>query len=62
MSIKEEKYVKIMFNMIHKMSQVNAVELCVNLEPLAKVDTEEVQQTTTSLQFRSEERRVGKEC
>ena len=33
------------------MSQVNATELYVNSEPLAKVDTEEVQQTITSLQF-----------
>ena len=42
MSIKEDKYVKIMFNRIHKMSQVNATELHVNSEPLAKVDTKEV--------------------
>ena len=33
------------------MPQVNAAELYVNLEPLAKVDTKVVQQTTTSLQF-----------
>ena len=33
------------------MPQVNAVELYVNSKSLAEVDTEEVQQTTTSLQF-----------
>ena len=51
MAIKEDKHVKIMFNRIHKMPQVNAAELYVSLEPLAKTDIEEVQQTTTSLQF-----------
>ena len=51
MVIKENKHVKIMFNRIHIMSQVNVAELYVSSEPLAKVDTEEVQQTTTSLQF-----------
>ena len=48
MAIKEDKHVKIMFNRIHKMPQVNAAELYVSSEPLAGVDTEEVQQTTTS--------------
>ncbi|KAL0010633.1 hypothetical protein SO802_005741 [Lithocarpus litseifolius] len=33
------------------MPQVNAAELYVSSEPLAEVDVEEVQQTTTSLQF-----------
>ena len=42
MAIKEDKHVKIMFNRIHKMSQVNAAELYVSSEPLAEVDTEEV--------------------
>ena len=51
MVIKKNKYVKIMFNRIHKMPQVNAAELYVSSEPLAEVDAEEVQQTTTSLQF-----------
>ena len=51
MVIKENKHVKIMFNRIHKMPQVNADELYVSLKPLAEVDTEEVQQITTSLQF-----------
>ena len=51
MVIKENKHVKIMFNRIHKMPQVNADELYVSLKPLAEVDIEEVQQITTSLQF-----------
>ena len=51
MAIKEDKHVNMMFNKIQKMPQVNAAELYVNLEPLAKVDTKVVQQTTTSLQF-----------
>ncbi|KAK9993387.1 hypothetical protein SO802_023090 [Lithocarpus litseifolius] len=51
MAIKEDKHVKIMFNRIHKMPQVNVAELYVSSEPLAEVDTEEVQQTTTFLQF-----------
>ena len=42
MAIKEDKYVKMMFNRIHKMPQVNAAELYVSSEPLAEVDTEEV--------------------
>ena len=51
MAIKEDKHIKIMFNKIHKMPQVNAAELYVSSEPLAEVDAEEVQQKTTSLQF-----------
>ena len=51
MVIKEDNHVKIMFNRIQKMPQVNAAELYVSSELLAEVDTEEVQQTTTSLQF-----------
>ncbi|KAL0000286.1 hypothetical protein SO802_019888 [Lithocarpus litseifolius] len=51
MAIKEDKHVNIIFNRIHKMPQVNAAELYVSLELLAEVKTEEVQQTTTSLQF-----------
>ena len=51
MAIKEDKHVKIMFNRIHKMPQVNAAELYVSSKPLAEVDTEEMQQTTTFLQF-----------
>ena len=33
MAIKEDKHVKIMFNRIHKMPQVNAAELYVSSEP-----------------------------
>ena len=51
MAIKEDKHVKIIFNKIHKMPKVNAAKLYVSSETLAKVDIEEVQQTTTSLQF-----------
>ena len=51
MAIKEDKHVKMMFNRIQKMPQVNATELYVSLEPLAEVDTEMVQQTIISLQF-----------
>ena len=51
MVIKEDKHVKIMFNRIHKMPQVNDAELYVSSKPLAEVYTVEVQQTTTSLQF-----------
>ena len=51
MAIKEDKHVKIMFNRIHKMPQVNAVELYVSSKPLTEVDAKKVQQTTTSLQF-----------
>ena len=51
MEIKEDKHVKIIFNRIHEMSQINATKLYVSSKPLAEVDTEEVQQTTTSLQF-----------
>nr|XP_023872004.1 uncharacterized protein LOC111984617 [Quercus suber] len=51
MAIKEDKHVKMIFNRIQKMPQVNAAELYVSLEALAKVYTETVQQTTTFLQF-----------
>ena len=43
MAIKEDKHVKMMFNRIQKMSQGNATELYVSLEPLVEVDTEVVQ-------------------
>ena len=41
MVIKKDKHVKIMFNRIHKMPQVNVIELYVSSEPLAEVDAEE---------------------
>ena len=49
MVIKEDKHVNIMFKRIQKMPKVNATELYESLEPLAEVDAEKVQQTTTSL-------------
>ena len=49
MAIKEDKHVKMMFNRIQKMSQVNAAELYVSLEVLADNTTEVMQQTTTAL-------------
>ena len=42
MAIKEDNQVKIMFNRIQKMPQVNAAELYVSSELLAEVDTQEV--------------------
>ncbi|XP_050242175.1 uncharacterized protein LOC126691151 [Quercus robur] len=51
MAIKEGKHVKMMFNKIQKMPQVNAAKLYVSLEALANNTTEVVQQTTTALQF-----------
>ena len=44
MAIKEGKHVKVMFNRIQKMPQVNAAELYVSLEALADNTTEVVQQ------------------
>ena len=43
MAIKENKHVKMMFNRIQKMSQVNVAELYISLEPVSEVDTEVVQ-------------------
>ena len=54
MAIKEDKHVKIMFNRIHKMPQVNADELYVSSELLVEADTKKVQQTT-SLQFTAQD-------
>ena len=51
MAITEDKHVKMMFNRIQKMPQVNAAELYVSLEAPADNTTEVVQQTTTTLQF-----------
>ena len=50
MTIKEDKHVKMIFNRIQKMPQVNAAELYISSEPLSEVDTKMVQQTTMSLQ------------
>ena len=43
MAIKEDKHVKMMFNRIQKMPQVNAAELYISSEPVSEVDTEMVQ-------------------
>ncbi|XP_050280913.1 uncharacterized protein LOC126721880 [Quercus robur] len=51
MVIKEDKHVKMMFNRIQKMSQVNAAELYVSLEASVNNSTEVVQETSTALQF-----------
>ena len=51
MMINEDKHVKMMFNRIQKMPQVNAAELYISSEPLSEVDTKMAQQTTMSLQF-----------
>ena len=51
MTIKEDKHVKMMFNRIQNMPQVNAAELYVSLEALADNTTKVVQQITTTLQF-----------
>ncbi|KAL0001679.1 hypothetical protein SO802_015460 [Lithocarpus litseifolius] len=50
MLIKEDKHVKIMFNMTEKWAQVTNIELYVTLERRAEVSIEEIIQTTTSLQ------------
>ena len=51
MAIKEDKHVKMMFDRIQKMPQVNAAELYVSLEAPADNTAEVVQQITTALQF-----------
>ena len=50
MAIKEDEHVKMMFNRIQKMPQVNAAELYVSLEASVDNTTEVVQQTTTAVQ------------
>ena len=42
MTIKEDKHVKMMFNRIQKMPQVNAAELYISSELFSEVDTEMV--------------------
>ena len=51
MANKEDKHVKMMFNRIQKIPQVNAAKLYVSLEASVNNTTEVVQQTTTALQF-----------
>nr|XP_023897457.1 uncharacterized protein LOC112009355 [Quercus suber]XP_023918595.1 uncharacterized protein LOC112030141 [Quercus suber] len=51
MVMEEDKHVKIMFDRMEKMAQINAIELYISAEPHAEVGGEEMQQTTTNLQF-----------
>ena len=50
MVIEAEKHVKIMFDKLERILEVNGIELYIQLESRAEVDIEEIQQTTTSLQ------------
>ncbi|XP_050277140.1 disease resistance protein RUN1-like [Quercus robur] len=52
MEIEADKHVKIMFDKMERIAQVSAIELYIKLELRAEVGTEEIQQTTTSLQVR----------
>ena len=51
MVIEKDKHVKIMFDRMEKMAQINAIELYISAESRAEVGGEEMQQTTTNLQF-----------
>ena len=50
MAIEANKHVKIMFNKLERIPEVNGIELYIQLEPRAEVGIEEIQQTTISLQ------------
>ena len=50
MAIETEKHVKMMFDKLERIPEVNYIELYIQLESRAKVGVEEIQQTTTSLQ------------
>ena len=50
MAIEIDKCVKIMFDKLERIPEVNGIELYIQLEPHAEVGIEEIQQTTTSLQ------------
>ena len=50
MEIEANKHVKIMFDKLERIPEVNDIELYIQLEPRAEVGIEEIQQTTTSLQ------------
>ena len=49
MAIEIDKCVKIMFDKLERIPEVNGIELYIQLEPHAEVGIEEIQQTTTSL-------------
>ncbi|XP_075657002.1 TMV resistance protein N-like isoform X1 [Castanea sativa] len=50
MTLEVDEHVKIMFDKMERIAQVSAIELYIKLELRAEVGTEEIQQTTTSLQ------------
>ena len=50
MAIETEKHVKMMFDKLERIPEVNYIELYIQLESRAKVGIEEIQQTITSLQ------------
>ena len=50
MAIETNKHVKMMFDKLERIPEVNGIELYIQLEPRAEVDIEESQQITTSLQ------------
>ena len=49
MAIEANKHVNIMFDKLERISEINDIELYIQLEPRAEVGIEEIQQTTTSL-------------
>ena len=49
-AIETEKHVKMMFDKLERIPEVNDIELYIQLESRAKVGIEEIQQTITSLQ------------
>ena len=49
MAIEADKHVKIMFDKLERIPEVNGIELYIQLELLAEVGIEEIQQTTISL-------------
>ena len=49
MAIETNKHVKMMFDKLERIPEVNGIELYIQLEPHAEVGIEEIQQTTTSL-------------
>ena len=51
MAIEANKHVKIMFDNLERIPEVNDIELYIQLEPRVEVGIKEIQQTTTSLQI-----------
>ena len=49
MEIEANKHVKIMFDKLERIPEVNDIELYIQLEPPTEVGIKEIQQTTTSL-------------